>query len=173
MPRPVLTLIAAMSENRVISDQGRIPWDLPRDRAHFRAEAAGKWLLLGRRTFAQMSGWFQPGHRVIVLSRTEPLPEIVCGASFLARAASLEQALEIAADGGAEELLVCGGGQVYAAALPFAQRLILTTVHASLPGDVTFPEVSGSGWRTLSTVRHEADAEHAFAMSIRRLVRTA
>ena len=172
MSRPVMTLIAAMSENRVISNHGRIPWDLPRDRAHFRAVAAGKLLLLGRRTFAQMSGWFQPGHRVIVLSRSESLPEIACGASFLALAGSVEAALETSAAAGAEELLVCGGGQVYAAALPFAQRIILTTVHVSLPGDVTFPEVDATGWRTLSTVRHEADAEHAFAMSISRLVRS-
>ncbi|MFV1995779.1 MAG: dihydrofolate reductase, partial [Verrucomicrobiales bacterium] len=67
-----ISMIAAMDRNRVIgADRGGIPWNLPRDRRRFRSHAAGKHLLLGRRTFEEMKGWFEDQQTPIVLTHRE------------------------------------------------------------------------------------------------------
>src|SRR5690606_10330579 len=128
------------------SDSGGIPWDLPRDRAHFRERTAGRWLLVGRRTYLEMEGWF--GERVpIVLTRQPGFRPHHPGHRV---AASPAAALALARAGGAGELLVCGGAQVYAATLPLADRLVLTRIglRPEVPDPVRFPDFEGSGeWR--------------------------
>ena len=72
-----LTLIAAIDQNRLLANEHRIPWHLPRDIAHFRNYTKEKWLLLGRRTFEEMRGWFRAGHTPLVLTRhPDYVPEI-------------------------------------------------------------------------------------------------
>src|SRR5688500_19799474 len=68
-----VTLIAAHSENGVIAKGGRLPWHLPDEIAHFRAYCQGKWLLLGRRTWDEMQGWFRPGQTPVVVTRNASL----------------------------------------------------------------------------------------------------
>lgn len=159
---PRLVLIAAMSRNRVLATaEGEIPWRLPRDTAHFRARAAGNWLLLGRRTFEQMRGWFQPGHIPLVLSQDSTLPVpggFVCP--------DVEKAITKAREHGAKELLVCGGGQVYAATLPLADEVILTTVEAEFEGRICFPELPEAEWRAESESHFPADAGNPLPMRI-------
>lgn len=166
MPEPRVILIAAVSRNGVLSSGGKIPWHLPRDVAHFRARTAGHWLLLGRTTYEQMTGWFQPGQVPLVLTSREEY-EVPAGR----RVASIQQALTFAEEHEAEELLVCGGGQVYAAVLPFADEVVLTTVDVDLSGEVQFPELPAGDWETVETNHWPADASHEFAMGIDRLVR--
>lgn len=143
----IVTLIAALGRDRVIgSVSGGIPWDLPRDREHFRAYTARKWILVGRRTYGEMEGWF--GERVpLVLTRDcafrphSPSHRPV---------ASVAAALDLARESGAGELVVCGGAEVYARCLPFADRLILTRLELDVrtPGAVRFPDFeSGPLWR--------------------------
>ena len=78
-------------------------------------------------------------------------------------AASLEEALALAAN--EEEVFVIGGAGVFAEALPQAERLYLTLVHAEVAGDVFFPEVDAGAWRLVSEERHEADERHAYPFS--------
>jgi dihydrofolate reductase len=166
MPKPRVTMIAAASRNGVLSSAGKIPWHLPRDVAHFRARTAGHWLLLGRTTYEQMAGWVQPGQVPLVLTSLEDY-EVPGGRP----AGSMEEALTCAEEHGADELVVCGGGQVYAAALPFADEVILTTVDVELSGEVRFPELPAAGWETVESNQWPADASHEYAMTIQRLVR--
>lgn len=166
MPAPRVVLIAAVSRNGVLSSGGKIPWHLPRDIAHFRARTAGRWLLLGRTTYEQMTGWFRPGQVPLVLTRREDYQ--VPGGW---RVGSVRQALALAGEHGETELLVCGGGEVYAAALPSADEIILTVVDMELSGEVRFPEWPEECWKTVETTGWPADASHPFAMKIRRLVR--
>lgn len=161
-----LVVIAAMSRNHVLSAGGKIPWHLPRDTAHFRARSAGHWLLLGRRTFGQMSGWFQPGQVPVVLSRQEDLT-VPGGYAVTAVGA----AVKLAAAMNISELLVCGGGQVYATALPLADEVILTTVQTELEGDVFFPELPSDDWRETAMEWFPADEENEFGIRISRFLR--
>lgn len=161
MAKVKLVLIAAVSRNGVLSSGGKIPWHLPRDVAHFRQRAVGRWLLLGRTTFEQMSGWFQPGQVPLVLTRREGY-EVSGGYQV----ASVEEALKLAAERGVEELLVCGGGQVYAAAFPTADEVILTKVDLEVEGDTSFPDMPDREWMEVSRKAFPADAENAQGMSI-------
>ncbi len=161
-----VTLIAAHSENLVLASDGRIPWHLPDEVAHFRACCAGKWLLAGRRTWEQMHGWFRPGQTPVVVTRDAQLQ--VPGGHAVD---SVEAGLALAQQHGAEECMVIGGGEVYAAALPHAGELLLTEVHASVPGDVFFPALRPGEWQVAENRHHPADARHAHAFTIRRLVR--
>ena len=134
-----------------------MPWNLPRDIEHFRNVTRGQWLLIGRRTYQEMLGWFQAGHHPRVLTRdaafTPPVGKTV---------ASIEAALEAAAQGGAGVLFVCGGGEAYAAAMPWADRLILTHVDTQLQGGIPFPPLDPGLWRVVSRAHSPADAENPF-----------
>ena len=162
-----VTLIAAHSANHVLAAGGRIPWHLPDDVSHFRRYCEGKWLLVGRRTYAQMQEWFRRGQTPVVVTRDETLT-VPCGHSVR----SVEDGLALAEQSGVEECLVIGGGEIYAAAMRFAGVLILTLVHTTLDGDVLFPVLDPDEWQETSSHHHPADAHHAFAFTIRRLVRS-
>ena len=161
-----VTLIAAHSENGVLASGGRLPWHLPDEVQHFRSYCAGKWILAGRRTWVQMDGWFKPGQTPVVVTRDATLH--VPGGYAVS---SVAEGLSLARRHGAEECVVIGGGEVFAAALPYADGLILTVVHAILPGDVFFPTLPPDTWRELKHHHHPADAGHAYAFTIRWLVR--
>ena len=129
----IVSLIVAMSENRVIGREGGIPWDLPADRRRFRELTTGHTLVMGRRTFESI-GRPLPGRRTIVLSRTPGFTAPGCEV-----APSLAAALALCA--GEEELFVCGGAGVYREAMALADRIYLTLVHREVAGDTFFPPV--------------------------------
>ena len=158
--RPRLTLIAAVSEDGYISRGQGVPWDLPRDRVHFRAATAGKWLLLGRRTYQEMLGWFRD-HTPLVLTRD---PTFVPPIGQAVR--DVPQALELAAAAGVDEIYVCGGSAAYALAMPHADRLLVTHVSTRLGSGVPFPTIETPPWKLVSSTRHPADAENIHAMRI-------
>jgi dihydrofolate reductase len=153
-----ITLIAAVSDDGFISRGKGVPWDLPADREHFRAYTAGKHLLLGRATYEEMTGWFTK-HTPYVLSRNPDFRPTVGR-----RVPSVQIAL-INAAGETDELVVCGGAQAYALALPYATTLVLTRVHDRLGGGLAFPALSAQEWVETSRQEHPADARHAFAMT--------
>jgi len=154
-----LTLIAAVSADGFISKGSGVPWDLPVDRAHFRSYTKDKWLLLGRRTYEEMTGWIQPGHHPLVLTRDAKLT-ILHGKAV----ASVTEALRLAQQ--QRELVCCGGAEVYAAAMPYAQRLIMTHVHDRLVSGMAFPKISAHEWEPVSRRSQGVDADHAFAFEI-------
>ncbi len=166
MKSPRLVLIAAVSRNGVLASGGKIPWHLPRDVAHFRARTAGHWLLLGRTTYEQMMGWFQPGQVPVVLTRQ--IGYSVPGGWVVA---SVAEAMELVAAQGAAELVVCGGGQVYAAALSEADEVILTRVDAEVMGDTMFPQMQSGEWDVVEEQSFPADEENPWPMTIGRMVR--
>lgn len=159
MPRPRLTLIAMVSADGFISTGQGVPWDLPRDKTHFRRTTAGQWLLIGRRTYEEMIGWFSD-HHPLVLTRDKSFTPAV-GVSV----SSVQEALETVGSAGVQEVFVCGGGGAYAAAMPLANRLILTQVEASLGSGVPFPEVPSEVWRIVDHQAFPSDADHLHALS--------
>jgi len=136
----IISLIAAMSVNRVIAGKGEIPWDLPEDRERFRKITTGFPVILGRKTFESMSGPL-PGRKNIVLTRQPGLQFPGC-----TMAADLESALFVHAKG-RPEVFVCGGGQVYAQAIGLAHKIYLTTLLRAVQGDVFFPGIPADQFR--------------------------
>lgn len=169
--KPELTLIAAVDENLLLATAQGIPWKLPDDVAHFRAYCAGKWLLLGRRTFEEMTGWFKPDQHPLVLTSAcgyDPKP----GRDV----ASVPQALALAEAAGQDELVCIGGGQVFATAMAHATRLVITHIHHTFePGGqpVHFPSISGDTWEEKSRQEHPADDRHAWPFAFVEYVRRA
>jgi dihydrofolate reductase len=142
-----ITLIAAVARNGVIGHNGRMPWHLPDELAHFKATTMGHALVMGRRTFESI-GRALPGRRTIVVTRDPAWhhPGVETAHSF-------PEAVALA--GPADEVFVAGGAQVYAEALPFAHRLLLTEVDAEPGGDTWFPAWDRDAWR--EDVREEHD----------------
>ncbi|MCB1224697.1 MAG: dihydrofolate reductase [Verrucomicrobiales bacterium] len=164
---PVLLVgVAMVSRDGFISTGRGVPWDLPVDRAHFRAVTAGKALLVGRRTFEEMQGWFQPGHWPLVLTR-RPL-----GAAVGEAVSGVEEARDRVAQRGGGELWVIGGAAAYAAAMPQMQVMWLTRVEAELGEGVRFPGWVQADWRRVRSERHGVDASHPVAFSIEQWVRS-
>jgi dihydrofolate reductase len=152
----IVSLVAAVAANGVIGRDGDLPWRIPADLRHFKAVTMGKPVIMGRRTW-QSIGRPLPGRRNIVISRDPAFA--AAGAEVVA---SLEAALAAAAD--ANEAMVIGGGEVYAAALPRADRLYLTEVHLAVDGDVHFPKIDRAAWRETAREDHPAaDGNPAFS----------
>ncbi|NDY95911.1 type 3 dihydrofolate reductase [Wenzhouxiangella limi] len=144
-----LTLVAAMARGRVIGRDGTMPWHLPADLRHFKRITLGHPVIMGRRTFESI-GRPLPGRTNLVISRSRPqLPPGVC------LVGSLEAALaEVAEE---HPAMVIGGGQIYAAALPLAERLELTLIDAEVDGDTWFPALRWSDWRVAAVRTRPAD----------------
>ncbi len=157
----LLSLIAAVSTDGCISRGTGVPWDLPADKQHFRAYTQDKWLLLGRRTFEEMRGWFQPGHRPLVLTRDASLE--VPGGQVVA---SVGEAVHLAGEAGEVEIVCLGGAQMYAAALSHAGRLVITHVKQVLGGGLPFPTISPRDWEVVTRHPHPADEAHEQAFEI-------
>jgi dihydrofolate reductase len=150
-----LVLIAALDRQRAIGRGNALPWHLPDDLKRFKALTLGKPVLMGRKT-AQAIGRALPGRTNLVLTRGSEAP--FDGQRVVA---SLEEAI---AQADAPALMVIGGGELYALALPRAARLHLTEVDTAVEGaDVWFPAVEAAQWREAAREHHAADPRHAHA----------
>jgi len=160
-----LSLIAALDRNRGIGHGNAMPWHLPDDFGHFKALTLGKPVLMGRKT-AQSLGRALLGRTNLVLTRSGQVPF-----AGMRAVASLEEAEAIAAEEGASELCVIGGGEIYRLLLDRASDLHLTWVDAEVAADTHFPEVDPAVWQEVESRPHPADARHAFAFRFADYVR--
>ena len=160
-----LSLIAAMADNRVIGHENRLPWHLPADLQHFKAITLGKPVLMGRKTWESI-GRPLPGRTNIVITRDTGYVAEGCVVAH-----SLEEAVRAA--GEAAEVMVIGGAQLYRQALPLADTLYLTLVHAEIRGDTRFPAWQPGEWRETARIDHEADDRNPHAYSFITLERQA
>lgn len=152
----ILSLVAALDRNRAIGHAGAMPWHLPDDLKHFKALTRGKTVLMGRKT-ALAIGRALPERLNLVLTRGGSAP-------FAGQVAvdTLDAAIAMA---GGDELVVIGGGEVYALALPRATHLHLTLVDAAVDAaDTWFPRFEAGDWIETARRHHPADARHAYAM---------
>ena len=159
----MLSLIVAVAENGVIGARGALPWRLPDELAHFKRTTLGKPVLMGRRTYVSL-GRPLPGRANVVLSRD---PTFTTHGAMVAR--DLDEAIGMHA--AAPEQFVIGGATLYAEALPRAERIYLTRVHARPVGDVSFPALASGEWGESLISEHPADARHTHAFSVYLLVR--
>ena len=147
----IISLIAAMDEQRGIGLKGRLPWRLPSDMKRFRELTMGHHMIVGRKTFKAI-GKALPGRQTIIVTRNPAFSAERCFA-----AGSLDEALDLARARGESEAFVCGGAQIYAEAVVEAQRFYLTVIHARVESDTFFPDWDESAWKEKYSSRHEAD----------------
>lgn len=141
-------LIVAMSRNRVIGRNNALPWYLPGDLRYFKQATMGKPIIMGRKTWDSI-GRPLPGRLNIVVTRDPnwPVPAGTVSEPSLERA--LIRAEAQAEIEGGDEVMVIGGGQIYADVLSQVDRMYVTQVHADIDGDAYFPEVNWDQWEEL------------------------
>lgn len=149
--RPELVLIAAVAQGGVIGLDNRLPWHLPEDLKHFKQQTMGCPVLMGRKTWDSLPARFRPlpGRMNVVLTRQADWQ-----AEGAVRAGSLDEALAQLA--GQARVFVIGGAELYAAALPQADRLVLTEIDATWPGDAFFPTWNRADFIEVARERHQA-----------------
>lgn len=161
-----LSVIAAMTGERVIGRGGRLPWHLRSDLQRFKRLTMGHTLLMGRKTYESI-GRPLPGRQTVVLSRggrpegLEDTPTLRCFASLDAAREALV---------GVPEVFCAGGGELFRQALPLAHRLLLTLVEAGegeVSGDVHFPEIDWSVWRLVAEEWHPAGPHDDYPSTFR------
>ena len=145
MKRGELFLVAAVADNGVIGADGGMPWHISADFRRLKALTIGKPLVMGRKTFDSLPGVL-PGRRHIVITRD---PEWQADGVEVAH--SLADAIKLA---NAPHVAVFGGAEIFAQALPLADRIELTEVHASPEGDTLFPPIDRSGWTEVFRETH-------------------
>lgn len=159
-----LYIIAAMSENRVIGVDNRLPWHLPDEWTHFRKVTEGRAFLMGRKSYEAPDALHSTYRNVILSSHS---PEEAEQKTEYAR--DMETALALLHD--ENEVFVLGGASVFMQALPLADKLFLTIVHAHIDGDAYFPAVSLADWDLASSEYHGTDVEHQYSFSMNLYVR--
>ena len=148
-----IAMIAAMAHNRVICADNDMPWHLPADLKHFKAVTLGKPVIMGRKTFASIGRPLPNRLNIVVTRDSEFSHDGVRVCSDLA--AALSMADHHAMIEGVDEIMVIGGGQIYAQALPVATRLYLTEVAVEIEGDAHFPALDAS-WQEAQRVPGES-----------------
>jgi dihydrofolate reductase len=152
-----LAMIAALADDRVIGLDNKMPWHLPADLKHFKAMTLGKPIIMGRKTWDSL-GRPLPGRLNLVVSR-QPDLQLEGAETFTSLDAALTRAEQWARKQGVDELMLIGGAQLYAQALPRAQRLYLTRIEASPEGDAFFPAYDEAEWARIDSQAHPAEGD--------------
>ncbi len=168
---PAIALVVAMGENRAIGRGGTLPWHLRSDMKCFRKVTMGKPVIMGRKTFESLPRVLD-GRLNVVLTRD---------AGFAASAATIARslkeglgvALASASQTGANEIMIIGGEELFQEALPLADLIYLTEVHARPPADTWFPALAAETWREVFREAHAAgphdDHDFSFVILERRI----
>ena len=148
----MIALILARADNGVIGNKGRLPWRLPDDLRRFKALTMGKPCIMGRKTWESLPKKPLPGRTNIVLTRDRGFT-----AEGAVIAHSFEAALDRAQKENPTEIMVIGGAGIFAAALPRANRIHLTEIHAAPQGDVRVSSFAPQQWRETAREDHVFD----------------
>lgn len=159
-----VALIVCAARNGVIGRGGRMPWRMPSDLKHFKALTVGKPVVMGRKTFGSI-GKALPGRVNIVITRQAglTLPDATVVADL---AAGLAEGRRVAEATGAGEVMVIGGGEIYAQALPVAQRVYFTRLCADVEGDAVFPALPDCDWTVVSRAPLQTTPKDDFAAEV-------
>jgi dihydrofolate reductase len=158
-----ISVIVAAAENGVIGRGGRLPWRIPSDLKTFRRLTLGKPIIMGRKTYQRDN---------IVVTR-DPAFHALGAIVATSLETALEKARALALAKGIDELMVIGGAELYRQALPLADRIYLTRVHAEPEGNALFPALAPGEWREVSREPLPQDARDEHPCTLVILERTA
>ena len=151
----IVSMIAAMANNRIIGKDNQMPWHMPADLKHFKSVTLGKPVVMGRKTYESI-GKALPGRLNIVVTRDKDYH--LDDATVVS---SPEEA--VSAAGEIEELMVIGGGTIYQHFLPLCQRLYITDIKLKVSGDTQFPDYQSSyEWQEIDCEYHNADDKNPY-----------
>lgn len=150
----IISIVAAMAQNRVIGRNNALPWNLPADLEHFKQLTLGKPIIMGRRTFESLKSVL-PGRKNIIMALEKDYD--VPGAVVVH---SIKEALETAS--GAKEVMICGGASIYGQFLPLAQRIYLTLIKQDFDGDTYFPEFDWSDWKEIERIKNKPGEKNPY-----------
>ncbi len=155
----IISLIVAAASNNAIGKDGKLPWHLPNDMKHFKNITWGMPVVMGRKTFESL-GKVLPGRKNIVISRQPGWK-----AEGVIAVKSIDDALFVARETDAKEVMVIGGGEIYKTLFDKAHRIYLTRVEADPEADTYFPSIHPEKWYLMSQQNHEADSTNAYNYS--------
>jgi dihydrofolate reductase len=162
--QPALVHVAAVAENGVIGERGKLPWRLKSEMAHFRRITMGKPVVMGRKTY-QSIGKPLVGRTNIVVSRDRSFaaPGVLVAPST---EAALTAARGDALRRGISEIAVIGGAEIYAQTIALADRLVITRVHLQPPGDTRFPAIDDEAWQEVKRTEHGAGSDDEASFTV-------
>ena len=134
----IITIIAAISENRVLGNENKLIWHLPEDLKRFKRLTSGHAIIMGRKTFESLPKALPDRHNIVVTKNKE------FSAKGVTTCYSLDEAID--ASGNDQQPFIIGGGQIYQQAMELADKIELTKIHKSFDGDVFFPEINCQIW---------------------------
>ena len=159
----VVSLIVAVSENKVIGKDNDLVWHLPTDMKFFKDTTKGHFVIMGRRNYESIPHKYRPlpNRTNVIVTRQDNYKAKGC---FVVK--SVEEAIELAKKSGDKEPFVIGGGQIYKYAIEnnLVDRIYLTRVHTEINGDTYFEDLDDS-WKLVHTDLHPSDEKHPFAFT--------
>lgn len=156
----IISLIAALTENRVIGKSNDLPWHLPDDMKYFMQTTLGHHVIMGRKNYESIPAKYKPlaNRTNIVVTRQEEYDAPGCIVVN-----SISAGIDIAIDNHEAEVFIIGGAEIYSQSLAFANRLYLTEIQTSLEGDAFFPMFNKYEWNEVSRKHHPADGKHRYS----------
>ncbi|MDH5604498.1 MAG: dihydrofolate reductase [Cyclobacteriaceae bacterium] len=158
----IISIIAAVAENRVIGKDNDLAWSLPDDMKFFVEKTSAHHVIMGRKNWESIPPRFRPlpNRPNIILSRNTGYDPGIPNIPILD---SLDKALQLARESGEKEAFIIGGAQIYRLAMPLTNKMYITEVHGSPEGDAFFPSYDKSLWKETGRVHHPADDRHVFS----------
>lgn len=156
----ILSLISAMSKNRVIGLNNSLPWDIPEDLKYFKDQTKGKIMIMGRKTFDSLPGLL-PKRFHVVISRTEKSTDN----NLVKFVKTLEEAIDYSEfllknQNWPEEVFIIGGGEIYKQSLSVANKIYLTEIENEYKGDTFFPEFDKEIFKKISSLKSSYKQDH-------------
>jgi dihydrofolate reductase len=152
-----ITIIVAKALNNVIGKDNQLIWRLSADLQLFKSQTSGHHIIMGRKTYESVGRPLPNRTSIVITKNTEySIPE----GHMVAH--SLEEAIQICIGKKLDQVFVIGGAEIYRQALPLADELMVTEVHAMPEGDVFFPEIDKNEWTELSTTSFKKDEKNQY-----------
>jgi dihydrofolate reductase len=154
----IISFVVAASENNVIGKDNKLLWTLPNDMKFFKNTTWGMPVIMGRKTYDSLGKPLEGRSNIVITRQKIEIPGVKV-------VNNLDQALAAAAETDAKESFIIGGGQVFAEAMPRANKIYITRVHTVIEGDTQFPVIDELQWQLISNLDFPADAKHKYAYS--------
>lgn len=156
----IISLIAALAENRVIGKNNDLPWRLPDDMKFFMETTKGHYVIMGRKNYDSLKDKYKPlpNRTNIVVTRQKDFKAPGCIVVN-----DIEKSLDIAKQHNEREAFVIGGAEIYKLTLQKANKLYLTEIKAEVEGDTYFPDFNKKEWKEIERKHHPADDRHRYS----------